>query len=164
MNNFSSSFVRDMPSVIWYHSLDIRKGICLKKMLLLHAALFQGTPGWAGAISNISTMMFAVCWLTLKSGCKRLYARVCAYVCIKWNVVTVNYSKLNIDSPTETPRASWNTLFLTQSLLMEQFLRASAMLKHVIDIGCTSVRLSICHTLVLYQNGWIYCHAFFITR
>ena len=46
------------------------------------------------------------------------------------------------------------------------FLRASAMLKHVIDIGWTSVicpsvqpsvRLSVCpsvrHTLVLYQNG-----------
>jgi len=38
-----------------------------------------------------------------------------------------------------------------------QFLRASAMLKHVIDIGCTSVcpsvRPSVCHTLALYQNG-----------
>ena len=41
------------------------------------------------------------------------------------------------------------------------FLRASAMLKHVIDIGWTSVRpsvrprvcLSVRHTLVLYQNG-----------
>ena len=47
-------------------------------------------------------------------------------------------------------------------------LRASAMLKHVIDIGWTSVRpfvrLSVCHTLVLYQNGCIYCHAFFTTR
>ena len=32
---------------------------------------------------------------------------------------------------------------------LSQFLRASAMLKHVIDIGWTSVR----HTLVLYQNG-----------
>ena len=32
----------------------------------------------------------------------------------------------------------------------------------------TSVRLSIrppvCHTQVLYQNGWTYCHAFFTTR
>ena len=44
------------------------------------------------------------------------------------------------------------------------FLRASAMLKHVIDIGWTSVCLSVCHTLVLYQNGWTYCHAFFTTR
>ena len=35
----------------------------------------------------------------------------------------------------------------------EQFLRASAMLKHVIDIGWTSVRLSVCHTLAPYQNG-----------
>ena len=34
------------------------------------------------------------------------------------------------------------------------------MLKHVINIGWTSVRLSVCHTLVLYQNGWTYCHAF----
>jgi len=38
-----------------------------------------------------------------------------------------------------------------------QFLRVSAMLKHVIDIGWTSVclfvRLSVRHTLVLYQNG-----------
>ena len=33
------------------------------------------------------------------------------------------------------------------------FLRASAMLKHVIDIGWTSVCLSVCHTLALYQNG-----------
>jgi len=33
------------------------------------------------------------------------------------------------------------------------FLRASAMLKHVLAIGWTSVRLSVCHTLVLYQNG-----------
>ena len=33
------------------------------------------------------------------------------------------------------------------------FLRASAMLKHVIDIGWTSVCLSVRHTLVLYQNG-----------
>ena len=45
------------------------------------------------------------------------------------------------------------------------FLRASAMLKHVLAIGWTSVRLSVCQTLVLYQNGWIYyCHAFFTTR
>ena len=35
----------------------------------------------------------------------------------------------------------------------EQFLRASAMLKHVIDIGWTSVCPSVCHTLALYQNG-----------
>ena len=34
-----------------------------------------------------------------------------------------------------------------------KFLRASAMLKHVIDIGWTSVRPSVRHTLVLYQNG-----------
>jgi len=33
------------------------------------------------------------------------------------------------------------------------FLRASAMLKHVIDIGWTSVHLSVCHTLAPYQNG-----------
>jgi len=46
-------------------------------------------------------------------------------------------------------------------------LRASAMLKHVIAIGLTSVRpsvcLSVCHMLAPYQNGWIYCHAFFTT-
>jgi len=34
-----------------------------------------------------------------------------------------------------------------------QFLRASAMLKHVIDIGWTSVRPSVRHTLARYQNG-----------
>ena len=38
-----------------------------------------------------------------------------------------------------------------------KFLRASAMLKHVIAIGltsvCPSVRPSVRHTLVLYQNG-----------
>jgi len=45
-----------------------------------------------------------------------------------------------------------------------KFLRASAMLKHVIAIGLTSVRPSVRHTLVLYQNGWTYCHAFFATR
>ena len=28
----------------------------------------------------------------------------------------------------------------------------------------TSVCLSVCHTLALYQNGWIYCQAFFTTR
>ena len=42
------------------------------------------------------------------------------------------------------------------------FLRASAMLKHVIDIGwtsvCLSIRLSVCHTLVLYQNGCFLHH------
>ena len=27
-----------------------------------------------------------------------------------------------------------------------------------------SVRLSVRHTLAPYQNGWIYCHAFFTTR
>ena len=51
---------------------------------------------------------------------------------------------------------------------VQNFLRASAMLKHVIDIGWTSVCLSVCpsvrHTLAPYQNGWIYCHAFFTTR
>jgi len=44
------------------------------------------------------------------------------------------------------------------------FLRASSMLKHVIAIGsttvrpfvCLSVRLSVRHTLVLYQNGSTY--------
>ena len=48
------------------------------------------------------------------------------------------------------------------------FLRASAMLKHVIDIGWTSVCLSVCpsvcHTLALYQNGSTYCHNLFTTR
>ena len=34
-----------------------------------------------------------------------------------------------------------------------RFLHASAMLKHVIDVGWTYVSLSVCHTLVLYQNG-----------
>ena len=38
-----------------------------------------------------------------------------------------------------------------------EFLRASAMLKHVIAIGLTSVRPSVClsvrHTLAPYQNG-----------
>jgi len=42
-------------------------------------------------------------------------------------------------------------------LMVLWFLRASAMLKHVIDIGwtsvCPSVRLSVCHTLAPYQNG-----------
>jgi len=33
------------------------------------------------------------------------------------------------------------------------FLRASAMLKHVIAIGLTSVRPSVRHTLAPYQNG-----------
>ena len=33
------------------------------------------------------------------------------------------------------------------------FLRASAMPKHVIAIGLTSVCLSVCHTLAHYQNG-----------
>ena len=44
------------------------------------------------------------------------------------------------------------------------FLRASAMLKHVIAIGLTSVRPSVRHTLAPYQNGWIYRHDFFTTR
>jgi len=39
-----------------------------------------------------------------------------------------------------------------QSLFFS-FLRASAMLKHVIDIGWTSVCPSVCHTLAPYQNG-----------
>ena len=69
-----------------------------------------------------------------------------------------------------TISVSWlATLNRLNSTLL--FLRASAMLKHVIDIGWTSVCLSVCpsvrpsvrHTLVLYQNGWIYCHAFFTT-
>ena len=40
---------------------------------------------------------------------------------------------------------------------LKRFLRASAMLKHVIAIGLTSVRPSVCpsvrHTLAPYQNG-----------
>ena len=40
-------------------------------------------------------------------------------------------------------------LLLRNNMTFLQFLRASAMLKHVIDIGWTSVR----HTLALYQNG-----------
>ena len=47
-------------------------------------------------------------------------------------------------------------------------LRASATLKHVIAIGwtsvCPSVYPSVCHTLVLYQNGKTYFHAFFTTQ
>jgi len=38
-------------------------------------------------------------------------------------------------------------------LIYTPFLRASTM--HVLAIGCQSVRPSVCHTLVLYQNGWI---------
>ena len=37
--------------------------------------------------------------------------------------------------------------------LLRHFLRASAMLKHVIAIGLTSVRPSVRHTLAPYQNG-----------
>ena len=33
------------------------------------------------------------------------------------------------------------------------YMRHAAMLKHVLAIACTSVRLSVRHTLVLYQNG-----------
>ena len=33
------------------------------------------------------------------------------------------------------------------------FLRASAMLKHVIDIGWTSIRLSVCHTLARIKTA-----------
>jgi len=50
--------------------------------------------------------------------------------------------------------------FVPTSLLKSYrstFLRASAMLKHVIAIGwtsvCLSVCLSVCHTLAPYQNG-----------
>ena len=47
---------------------------------------------------------------------------------------------------------SFNSLVHSKSV---PFLCASAMLKHVIhvDIGWTSVRPSVRHTLVLYQNG-----------
>ena len=55
----------------------------------------------------------------------------------------------------------WRSQVLT---CLKPFLRASAMLKHVLAIGWTSVRLSVRHTLVLYQNGWTYCQAFFATR
>ena len=37
-----------------------------------------------------------------------------------------------------------NTVHRTRSFPTQQFLRASAMLKHVIDIGWTSVCLSVC--------------------
>jgi len=47
--------------------------------------------------------------------------------------------------------------FQRDNLHTLQFLRASAMLKHVIAIGLTSVRpsvrLSVRHTLAPYQNG-----------
>ena len=50
-----------------------------------------------------------------------------------------------------------NDVFPRMTFLYLTFLRASAMLKHVIDIGwtsvCPSIRLSVHHTLVLYQNG-----------
>ena len=50
------------------------------------------------------------------------------------------------------------TLFLIITpAFLGRFLRASAMLKHVIAIGLTSVRLSVRpsvrHTLAPYQNG-----------
>ena len=52
--------------------------------------------------------------------------------------------------------------------LSNQFLRASVMLKHVIDIGWTSVCPSVCpsvrHTLALYQNGSTYRHDFFTAQ
>ena len=62
--------------------------------------------------------------------------------------------------------------FGSDIIRVNNFLRASAMLKHVLAIPilsvCLSVRPSVCpsvrHTLVLYQNGWTYCHAFFTTR
>jgi len=44
-------------------------------------------------------------------------------------------------------------LFVVAMLFCATFLRASAMLKHVIDIGWTSVCPSVCHTLAPYQNG-----------
>ena len=51
----------------------------------------------------------------------------------------------------------FNTFNGFDNIKLNDFLRASAMLKHVIDIGWTSVRpsvrLSVRHTLVLYQNG-----------
>jgi len=56
------------------------------------------------------------------------------------------------------PRPRYMTMLGIYCLVYcETFLRASAMLKHVIDIGWTSVRPSlcpsVCHTLALYQNG-----------
>ena len=61
-------------------------------------------------------------------------------------------SSFSIYAPT-----AWNNLPPHSCTTLSRFLRASAMLKHVLDIGWTSVRLSVClsvrHTPVLYQNG-----------
>jgi len=48
------------------------------------------------------------------------------------------------------------TVYLDLALMNVYFLRASATLKHVLAIGWTSVRPSVCHTLVLCRNGSTY--------
>jgi len=40
---------------------------------------------------------------------------------------------------------------------------AEARKRYRLDVR-PSVRLSVCHTLARYQNGWTYCHDFFTTR
>ena len=45
----------------------------------------------------------------------------------------------------------WSPFYFVQ-IQSQQFLRASAMLKHVIDIGWTSVRLSVCLSVCVYQD------------
>ena len=45
-----------------------------------------------------------------------------------------------------------HTVQIKSKNVPDHFLRASAMLKHVLAIGC----LSVCHTLVLCRNGSTY--------
>jgi len=53
-------------------------------------------------------------------------------------------------------------LVLKIIIVLVFYVRQSAMLKHVLAVPILSVRPSVRHTLVLYQNE--YCHAFFTTE
>ena len=64
----------------------------------------------------------------------------------------------NLNSAQRQKDCAWRSLrvFLWLSLEQCQVVAAAGMPFYV--------RLSICHTLARYQNGWTYCHDFFTTR
>ena len=84
---------------------------------------------------------------------------------VTWETRSFLHSDDQTRSPSRT--SSWTIQLDVWKAVFTCVSYAEARNRYRLDVR-PSVRLSVClsvrHTLAPYQNGWIYCHAFFTTR
>ena len=91
---------------------------------------------------------------------RRIFYRLTAFLCL----MLFSIYRAIFDSFHQRKLNCWQRLRIWDSFAIFTCVSyAEARNRYRLDVR-PSVRLSVWHTLALYQNGWIYCEAFFTTR